>query len=85
MKYTNPVIKGFHPDPSICFDGKSYYLVCSSFEYFPCLPIFKSQDLLNWQFKQYAIDCPDHINLKEISNSMGLLPQRSASLRKHIF
>lgn len=72
MKYTNPIIKGFHPDPSICFDGKSYYIVCSSFEFFPCLPIFESQDLLNWHFKQYAIDCPDHINLKEISNSMGL-------------
>ncbi|MGI6155674.1 MAG: glycoside hydrolase family 43 protein [Enterococcus lemanii] len=72
MKYTNPIIKGFHPDPSICFDGQTYYLVCSSFEFFPSLPIFASQDLLNWEFKQYAINQSDKINLQGIKNSMGL-------------
>lgn len=72
MKYTNPIIKGFHPDPSICFDGQTYYLVCSSFEFFPSLPIFESRDLLNWKFKQYAITKSDNVNLKGIRNSMGL-------------
>jgi len=48
MIYTNPVISGFHPDPSFCRVGKDYYLVTSSFEYFPGIPIFHSTDLVNW-------------------------------------
>jgi xylan 1,4-beta-xylosidase len=44
----NPVIPGFHPDPSICRVGEDYYLVCSSFEYFPGVPIFHSRDLVHW-------------------------------------
>ncbi len=46
--YTNPVIKGFHPDPSICAVGQDYYLVNSSFQYFPGVPVFHSRDLVNW-------------------------------------
>ena len=40
MKYHNPIIPGFNPDPSICRVGEGYYLVTSSFEYFPGIPIF---------------------------------------------
>ena len=47
--YKNPVIPGFHPDPSVCSVGDDYYLVNSSFEYFPGIPIFHSKDLINWQ------------------------------------
>ena len=49
MKYMNPIIRGFHPDPSICRVGEDYYLVVSSFEYFPGLPIYHSRDLVNWR------------------------------------
>ncbi len=49
MKYQNPVISGFHPDPSVCKVGKSFYLVTSSFEYFPGIPLFHSTDLVNWE------------------------------------
>ncbi|MNO25585.1 Beta-xylosidase [compost metagenome] len=49
MQYTNPVIPGFHPDPSICRAGDDYYLVTSSFEYFPGVPVFHSKDLVHWQ------------------------------------
>lgn len=49
MKYHNPVINGFHPDPSVCKVGKSFYLVTSSFEYFPGIPLFHSTDLVNWE------------------------------------
>ena len=45
----NPVIPGFHPDPSICRVGNDFYLVNSSFQYFPGVPIFHSKDLVNWQ------------------------------------
>ena len=47
--YDNPVIKGFHPDPSVCAVGDDYYLVNSSFQYFPGVPIFHSKDLVNWE------------------------------------
>ncbi|MDY5006337.1 MAG: family 43 glycosylhydrolase, partial [Prevotella sp.] len=33
--YNNPIIPGFHPDPSVCKANGKYYLVCSSFQYFP--------------------------------------------------
>ncbi|WP_201000994.1 glycoside hydrolase family 43 protein [Paenibacillus glycanilyticus] len=48
MNYKNPIIPGFHPDPSVCRVGEDYYLVTSSFEYFPGVPIFHSKDLVNW-------------------------------------
>ncbi len=48
MQFTNPVLSGCYPDPSICRVGEDYYLVNSSFNYFPGLPIFHSRDLVNW-------------------------------------
>ena len=41
----NPIIPGFYPDPSICKAGDDYYLVCSSFELSPGIPLFHSKDL----------------------------------------
>lgn len=49
MTYHNPVISGFFPDPSVCRVGDTYYLVCSSFHYFPGVPLFESRDLVNWE------------------------------------
>ena len=49
MQYQNPILSGFHPDPSICRVGKDFYLVTSSFEYFPGIPIFHSRDLVHWE------------------------------------
>lgn len=49
MKYKNPILPGFHPDPSICRVGDDYYMVNSSFEYFPGIPIFHSNDLVHWK------------------------------------
>lgn len=47
--YNNPVISGFHPDPSVCKAGDDYYLVNSSFQYFPGVPLFHSKDLVHWE------------------------------------
>jgi beta-xylosidase len=47
--FANPVIAGFYPDPSICRAGDDYYLACSSFEYFPGVPVFHSRDLVHWE------------------------------------
>ena len=49
MKFSNPILPGFYPDPSICRVGEDYYLVTSTFEYFPGVPIFHSKDLVNWK------------------------------------
>ncbi|MBQ3657769.1 MAG: glycoside hydrolase family 43 protein [Bacteroidales bacterium] len=47
--YKNPVIPGYHPDPSVCRVGDDFYLVNSSFCYFPGVPLFHSKDLINWE------------------------------------
>lgn len=46
--YLNPIFAGDYPDPSILRDGDNYYIVHSSFEYYPGLLIWKSKDLINW-------------------------------------
>lgn len=55
-EYLNPVIAGFAPDPSICRRGDTYYLVNSSFTFFPGVPIYTSRDLLHWQHLGYVLD-----------------------------
>jgi beta-xylosidase len=49
MSYKNPVIPGFYPDPSVCRVGEDFYLVNSTFEYFPGVPIWHSRDLIHWR------------------------------------
>lgn len=46
---TNPILSGFYPDPSICRVEKEFYLVNSSFVYFPGVPVFHSRDLAHWE------------------------------------
>jgi xylan 1,4-beta-xylosidase len=48
MTYQNPVIAGFHPDPSVCRVGDEYVLVSSSFTYVPGVPVFRSRNLVDW-------------------------------------
>jgi alpha-N-arabinofuranosidase len=49
VTYLNPVLPGFYSDPSLCRVGEDYYLISSTFEYFPGVPIFHSRDLVNWK------------------------------------
>ena len=53
--YRNPVRAGFFPDPSICRVGEDYYMVNSSFIFFPCIPISHSRDLIHWDIIGHAI------------------------------
>jgi len=53
--FTNPIFPGDHPDPSILRDGKDYYMVHSSFEYYPGLLIWHSTDLVNWEPVTHAL------------------------------
>ena len=68
---TNPVIPGFHPDPSICRVEGDYYLACSSFEYFPGVPIFHSRDLTNWTQIGNALERPSQLRLPPGTPSSG--------------
>ncbi|MDK1471898.1 glycoside hydrolase family 43 protein [Streptomyces sp. 549] len=61
--FSNPVIPGFHPDPSVCRVGDDYYLACSSFEYFPGVPLFHSRDLVHWTQIGNALDRPGQLRL----------------------
>ncbi len=61
ITYQNPVIPGFYPDPSVCRVGDDYYLINSTFEYFPGVPIFHSKDLVNWDKIGYCIHREDQI------------------------
>lgn len=55
MTFRNPVIPGFWSDPSVCRVGEDYYLITSTFEYFPGVPVFHSRDLVNWEMIGYCI------------------------------
>ncbi|HEX3075584.1 MAG TPA: glycoside hydrolase family 43 protein [Lachnospiraceae bacterium] len=73
MQYSNPIIPGFHPDPSICLVGEDYYLVTSSFEYFPGIPLFHSKDLIHWEQIGHCISRNDQLSLaKGFPNSVGI-------------
>lgn len=72
MKIKNPVLKGFYPDPSVCRANGKYYMVCSSFQYFPGVPLFESDDLINWKQIGHCITRSSQINLKEVNSSGGI-------------
>jgi alpha-N-arabinofuranosidase len=68
----NPILPGFHPDPSICRLGEDYFLVTSSFEYFPGVPLFHSRDLLNWRQIGHVLTRPSQLNLLGVKGSDGV-------------
>jgi alpha-N-arabinofuranosidase len=71
-EFTNPILAGFYPDPSICKAGSNYYLITSSFAYFPGLPIFHSKDLVSWKQIGHVLDRPEQLNLDGHGVSRGL-------------
>ena len=72
MRYTNPVIRGFYPDPSVvCAEGK-YYLVTSSFQYFPGVPLFESEDLVNWKQIGHVLTRKSQVELEGVRSSGGV-------------
>jgi xylan 1,4-beta-xylosidase len=70
--FRNPILSGFFPDPSICRVGDDYYLVTSTFEYFPGLPIFHSRDLVHWRQIGHVLDRPSQLPLDGVRPSGGL-------------
>ncbi|AXT50219.1 glycoside hydrolase family 43 protein [Aquimarina sp. BL5] len=79
--FTNPILQGFYPDPSICRVGDTYYMVNSSFEWFPGLPIHRSHDLVNWEKIGYGLNRSDQIIYKDgLKNSNGIF---APTIRHH--
>ena len=79
---TNPIIPGFHPDPSVCRVGDDYFLVTSSFTYFPGVPIFRSRNLVDWEQIGNVLDRPAQLDLtgSRRASSAGIF---APTLRHH--
>lgn len=69
--YMNPILPGFNPDPSIIRDGNDYWLVVSSFEFFPGLPIYHSTDLVTWTLHSHALTRASQLPLYGTPSSLG--------------
>ena len=72
MKYKNPIIPGFNPDPSICRVGDDFYLVTSTFEFFPGVPIYHSKNLVNWELINYCLTTDTQLPLEGARASGGI-------------
>ncbi len=72
QEYRNPIIPGYHPDPSVCRVGDTFYLVNSSFQYFPGVPIFQSKDMVHWQQIGNVLDRESQLPLKGATSWLGI-------------
>lgn len=70
--FKNPILSGYHPDPSICRVGDDYYLVNSTFVWYPGLPIYHSKDLVNWELIGHAIDRPNMLDFDGLPDKLGV-------------
>ena len=70
--YRNPILAGFYPDPSITRAGNLFYLVNSTFTYFPGIPVFQSSDLVHWRHIGNVLDRPSELKFDGLSVSRGV-------------
>ena len=70
--FTNPILKGFYPDPSIVRVAADYYLINSTFSYFPGIPVMHSKDLKNWKQIGNVIDRPSQLDFMGERMTRGL-------------
>jgi xylan 1,4-beta-xylosidase len=78
--YRNPVIPGFHPDPSIVRVGEWFYLVTSTFEFFPGVPVHRSRDLVHWELIGHALSRDSQLPLEKAGASRGIF---APTIRHH--
>ena len=78
--FTSPILPGFHADPSICRVGDDYYLVTSTFEYFPGVPVYHSRDLVNWRQVGHVLTRKSQLNLDKMRASRGIF---APTIRHH--
>jgi alpha-N-arabinofuranosidase len=78
--FANPILPGFHADPTICRVGGDYYLATSTFEYFPGVPLYHSKDLLSWRLIGHALTRSSQLQLAGAKSSQGIF---APTLRHH--
>jgi xylan 1,4-beta-xylosidase len=80
LEHSEPVLGGMYPDPSVCRVGRDVYLVASSFEYFPGVPIFRSRDLVRWTQIGHVLTRKGQLDLTDTPSSGGIY---APTLRYH--
>jgi xylan 1,4-beta-xylosidase len=70
--FTNPILPGFHADPSLCRVGDDYYLATSTFEYFPGVPVYHSRDLVNWRQIGHVLTRKSQLKLDKVRAAQGI-------------
>ena len=78
--FSNPILPGFYPDPSVCRVGEDFYLVASTFAYFPGVPILHSRDLVHWRQIGNVLDRPGQLPLEGAEVSRGIF---APTIRHH--
>lgn len=72
MIFQNPVLRGMYPDPSMCYANGKFYMVCSSFQYFPGVPLFESSDLINWKQIGHCLTRKSQLLLPDNDTGAGI-------------
>ena len=72
FSFRNPILPGFHPDPSICRVGEDYYIVNSTFQYFPGVPVYHSRDLFHWELIGNVLDRETQLPLEKTTADKGI-------------
>ncbi|MBM0106141.1 glycoside hydrolase family 43 protein [Steroidobacter sp. S1-65] len=70
--YRNPILAGFYPDPSVTRVGDKFYLVNSTFAYFPGIPVFESSDLVHWRLLGHVLERPEQLRFQGLGVSRGV-------------
>lgn len=69
---TNPILRGFNPDPAICRAGEDFFIATSTFEWWPGVQIHHSKDLVNWRLLTRPLDSTSQLDMKGIEHSAGI-------------
>lgn len=80
ISYRNPILPGFNPDPSIIRVGPDFFLITSTFEYFPGIPLYHSTDLINWTLLGHVLSRPSQLDLRACEPGMGVF---APTIRHH--
>ena len=68
----NPILPGFHSDPCLCRRGDDYYLACSTFEWFPGIPVYHSRDLKHWELQTHLLRDAEELSLRGLPSAKGV-------------
>ena len=71
-KIQNPILRGFHPDPSIIRVGEDYYIATSTFEWWPGVRLHHSRDLIHWELIGYPLTRVSQLDLRGVGPSQGI-------------